>query len=122
MSAETPPRNGRPASTVGDDSFDGSLTPNKELVALLSAVYDQFNEGTATVSEARQDFVFHMTDWLHNLKALKAIYDRPGQVDQEAAGKAIASFLYHVIPHLSAAGRLLLGEIPDAFKDVPAKV
>jgi hypothetical protein len=97
--------------------------PSKDLQALLAAIYGQFRtaEVHAATDEARHDFVFHMTDWLDDLARLQAIYDHPEQFDPKKAGREIAGFLYHVIPHLKAAGRLLLDEIPDAFRQVEAK-
>src|SRR5207248_10218441 len=65
---------------------------------------------------AKQDFIFHMTDWLDDLRRLTAIYEHPEKFDRRTAGCDVAGFLYHVIPHLKAAGRLLLDEIPDAFE------
>jgi hypothetical protein len=88
------------------------------LEKLLAAVYNQFQrlDNRAANAEARRDFVFHMTDWLDDLDRLQAIYHHPEQWDREEAGRQIAGFLYHVIPHLKAAGRLLLDEVPDAFE------
>jgi hypothetical protein len=96
--------------------------PSKELEALLTAVYNQFRrlEDRTANAQARHDFVFHMTDWFDDLARLEAIYEHPEQFDRREAGRAIAGFLYHVIPHLKAAGRLLLEEIPDAFAEPEA--
>jgi hypothetical protein len=93
-------------------------TPSKDLQKLLAAVYNQFQRlgDRAANAEARRDFVFHMTDWLPDFDRLRAIYEHPEQCDRREAGREIAGFLYHVIPHLKAAGRLLLDKIPDAFE------
>jgi hypothetical protein len=62
-----------------------------------------------------------MTDWSEDLERLVDWYKHPEKLDREAAGTLVAAFLYHVIPHLKAAGRLLLDEIPDAFSETGDK-
>src|SRR5438093_582130 len=117
MSAKKPQRNGKLVSTRGGPSLQKPRLPSKELETLLARVYDQFRrlDDRAANVEARSDFVFHMSDWFEDLARLQAIYKHPDQFDRRKAGQEIAGFLYHVIPHLNAAGRLLLEEIPDAF-------
>jgi hypothetical protein len=61
------------------------------------------------------DFVFHMTDWLHDMEGLQRLYRELNDSSTDAA-EFVIGFLCHVIPHLNAAGRLLLGEISDPFK------
>jgi hypothetical protein len=91
--------------------------PSKELQKLLGSIYHQFQklDDPKANARAKQDFIFHMTDWLADLRRLTAIYEHPEKVDRQSAGYDIAGFLYHVIPHLKAAGRILLDTIPDAF-------
>ena len=93
--------------------------PSKELRNLLGSVYHQYQKLADPKANARakQDFIFHMTDWLEDLRRLTAIYKAPGSHDRKRAGCDVAGFLYHVIPHLKAAGRLLLDRIPDAFEN-----
>jgi hypothetical protein len=62
-----------------------------------------------------------MTDWLDDLDRLKAIFDHPEHFDRVQAGQEIFGFLIHVIPHVKAAGRLLLNEISDPFEEAVAK-
>jgi hypothetical protein len=97
--------------------------PSKELERLLGAVYRRYQrlDDRAADSQARQDFIFHMTDWLDDLDRLKAIYDNPDKIDRAEAGREIFGFLIHVIPHLKAAGRLLLDEISDPFEEPATK-
>jgi hypothetical protein len=85
---------------------------------LMGQVYDalQSIDDKAANSEAKRQFVFHMTDWLDNLESLVKLYEE-GTVRQEKAAQTVARFLYHVIPHLHAAGRLLLDRIPEPFKE-----
>ena len=83
--------------------------------SLLRDVFAQLRERTEPeYGEKRDEFVFHMTDWLEDLDALTALY-RADETSKEEAARFIVSFLCHVTPHLSAAGRLLLDEIPDPF-------
>lgn len=96
--------------------------PGQDLRDLLASVYDQFQhlEDRAANAKAREDFVLHMTDWLDDLRRLTAVYEHPAQADPKQAGTVVAGFLYHVLPHLKAAGRLLLDNIPDAFDETDA--
>jgi hypothetical protein len=89
----------------------------RQLKQLLAAVYDQFQkaEDRKVNGRWRRNFVFHMTDWSHDLSALARLYEHPGQFDKEQAGKIVAAFLYHAIPHLKAAGRLMLDYCPEDF-------
>ncbi len=121
MSTKKRPLNGRPASTLGELPSKIEFTmPSKELRKLLGSIYHRFQklENPKANAVAKQDFVFHMTDWLDDLRRLAAIYKNPGKFDRQSAGHIVAGFLYHVIPHLRAAGRLLLDQIPDAFENV----
>jgi hypothetical protein len=99
------------------------MWPSPKLKMLLAKVFDDLREGlrkeerATTYAELRQDFVFHMTDWLNDLSKLYEMYQHPEKVRLDDASLGVMGFLYHVIPHLSAAGRLLLDEIPDAFED-----
>ncbi|HET6880245.1 MAG TPA: hypothetical protein VFI31_08825 [Pirellulales bacterium] len=91
------------------------------LERLLGRIFDDASEGfraELTLEEyekRKHDFVFHMTDWIGDLEQLAVLFRDPDQHDEEAASKVVVGFLYHVIPHLNAAGRLLLGEVGDPF-------
>ena len=106
--------------TPGESQSEIEITwPSKELRKLLGSIYHQYQklDDPKANATAKQDFIFHMTDWLDDLRRLSAIYENPAKFDRESAGCAVAGFLYHVIPHLKAAGRLLLDDIPDAFEN-----
>lgn len=60
-----------------------------------------------------------MTDWIDDLRRLADLVDRPEKYDSKAGGSIVVRFLYHVIPHLRAAGRLLLDYEPE---DIFAKL
>src|SRR5437879_4310962 len=84
---------------------------------LLGETFDAFRdvEDSADHAKRKADFVFHMTDWMSDLETLAALYKRPNMMDQKAAQQFIFGFLVHVIPHLNAAGRMMLDEISDPF-------
>jgi hypothetical protein len=122
MSAKKQAQNGAPASmlTGSDSSKQPLATPTKELKNKLAAVYNQFNSAQARDRKQRSDwFVFHMTDWLDDLRKLENLYAHPDEFSNEAAGDVVAGVLYHALNHLTAAARLLLDYQPgDVFKDV----
>src|SRR2546429_178808 len=89
--------------------------PNLE--RLLRAVFGRLQKTAPADHDYKQwEFVFHMTDWRHNFLELADLYENPKAFDKASASRIVAGFLYHAIPHLKAAGRLLLDEIPDAFE------
>src|SRR5436309_4188184 len=101
MSAKKRLLNGRPAWTPGElRSIIRPTMPSKDLQKLLGSIYHQFQklDDPKANAIAKQDFVFHMTDWLDDLRRLMAIYQHPDKVDRKNAGCDVAGFLYHVIP------------------------
>jgi hypothetical protein len=89
----------------------------QELETFLGAVFDDFQpRNRRGHSRRKQQFVFHMLDFKQDLARLTKLYRRPGNFDRESASQIVAAFLYHVVPHVRAAGHLLLGEIPDSFE------
>ncbi len=92
-----------------------------KLEHLLGQVFDSMREdlrkdlGHADYEQQRRDFIFHMTDWSDDLAAIDKLFEGESASSEELASKVIVGFLYHAIPHLNAAGRLLLDTIPDAF-------
>lgn len=85
---------------------------------LLGRIFDEFQEveDPEECARRKQDFVFHMTDWKDDLARMAELYKNPEKLNVEA-GKIVVAFLYHAIPHLNAAGRLLLDNIPDPFQE-----
>jgi CBS domain containing-hemolysin-like protein len=85
---------------------------------LLGKVFDELQtiEDKQEYVKRKQKFIFHMTDWLDDLQDLIEMYQQIEQYKGNSV-QTIAGFLYHVIPHLNASGRLLLDHIPDHFKD-----
>ncbi|MBY0524099.1 MAG: hypothetical protein K2R98_11910 [Gemmataceae bacterium] len=100
------------------------MSPDKaKFGALLGKVFDDARQGLrkevgqAEYKRRRDDFVFHMTDWLHDLEGLWSLSQQPEAFDIDRATTMVIGSLYHMIPHIKAAGRLLLDEVPDAFAD-----
>jgi hypothetical protein len=121
MSGKKLEHNGKSASRSGDGHWSGELLyPSEKLKDRLGEVFD-FWRGSHKLhhrKEYRQDFVFHMTDWLNNLEELNALYKHPERYSKRKAAGLVYGFLIHVIPHLTAAGRILEDDIPDAFADL----
>jgi hypothetical protein len=125
MSEKRPLRNGKRGSNPGAPSSVDKLrtcgTPNPKLLKLLADIFDDMRKddrkelGRAVYEQQRHDFAFHMTDWLADLEGLHKLFDQQDIVDRETARTFLIGFLYHVVPHLNAAGRLLVGEITDPF-------
>lgn len=109
------------------------MFPTAALKELLGKVFDEARDGDQKEMSAdeyarrRHDFVFHMTDWLTDLEFLSKLYQHPEQVEVKRTTISIIGLLFHVIPHLTTAGRLLLDEIGDPFANdwpvrKPAKI
>ncbi len=91
-----------------------------DLGKFLGRIFDGAMEGAEGIkadeyAQRRRDFVFHMTDVKSDLEKLTKLFNDPNHKDQNAAVTLVIGFLYHVTPHLNAAGKLLLDEIPDHF-------
>src|SRR5439155_8797625 len=95
------------------------MLADPKLRKLLGKVFDLMrgDERKAGDQDAykthRLDFVFHMTDWLKDLEELRELYEHPEKNTPEEASTRVIGFLVHVLPHLNAAGRLLLDEVSD---------
>jgi hypothetical protein len=90
------------------------MWPTPELKKVLGKVYDAYRKLNDPTLNAlcRQDFSFHMTDWLDDLQRLCRLYDHPEETTREEAEDAVFGFLIHAVPHLMAASRLLVGKEP----------
>lgn len=100
---------------------------SEKLTRILEAVFDAMRDdwrsdlSAEEYDERKADFVFHMTDWKGDLDRLAALYQNPAS-DADAAADSVVAFLFHVIPHLNAAGHLLLDDVGSAFPDAATKV
>ena len=87
-------------------------------------MFDGLNGGArkrmqkADYQRRRAKFVFHMTDWLEDLRELNRLYEHPERFKASVACGPLYGILLHVVPHLQAAVRALDGtEPPDPFVD-----
>jgi hypothetical protein len=94
-----------------------------EIETLFRTVFAEVQRQDQSDFVKKQDeFVFHMTDWIDDIHDLLRLYTIDATV--EVAARQIVGFLAHVVPHVNAAGRLLMGDVPDPFavgKSEPAK-
>ncbi len=122
MSAKKQPRNGklvsRPAKRPLQIDFK---QPGPKLIRLLQSTYNRYQrlDDPTVNAKVRQDFVFHMTDWIDDLERLSDVYKQPDKMDRKTAEEVVAGFLIHVISHLMEAGRLLLDYEPGFIFDSP---
>jgi hypothetical protein len=105
-------------TSIGPLSKANITYPTRELKRVLRSVYNRFRrlDDPAANAEARDDFVFHLTDWIDDLERLAALFAHPEHVDKKIAAEIVYAFLIHALPHLMEAGRLLEGkEIRNPF-------
>jgi hypothetical protein len=94
---------------------------NQTFADLLGRVFDESRDYLSTsltaeeYKQLRQDFIFHMTDWASDLERLHSLSRTPEQWSADDATSFVIGMLYHVIPHLKAAGRILLDDVGDPF-------
>ncbi len=122
MSAKKPPRNGKPASKSAALPSKPKITwPSPEIEKVLAKVYDAFQklDDPEVNAACRHDFVFHMTDWLNDLRQLTDLYNHPDRMKPQEADDAVFGFLIHAVPHLMAAGHLLNGKALTHPFDLP---
>jgi hypothetical protein len=90
----------------------------KKVRELLERMFDRKRRfaDVEDYERKRHEFVFHMIDWEDDLRELYKLYDRP--LEHEArASEIVTGYLIHTTSHLNAAGRLLLDDVPDPFKE-----
>jgi hypothetical protein len=93
----------------------------QELEKLLGWIFDRVRDGLrdevteAEYEKLRSVFIFHMLDWNGQLKQMAELFENPRSIPKKEACTFVIAFLYHVIPHLGAAGRLLLDDVGDPF-------
>lgn len=112
-------RVGRPKSEgqPAVEDRNGILYPSPALEKALRGVFDEWRDDDKLLDRDayRRDFVFHMTDWLNDLAALQDFYHHPERYGKDRASQLVFGFLIHAIPHLNAAGRILLDGLVDSF-------
>jgi len=103
------------------------MPTNSKLEELMGRIFDGARQGVrenvppGEYERRRRDFVFHMTDWVSDNEQIRMLFSNPDSQGESTASALVIGFLYHVIPHLNAAGRLLLDEISDPFAPAEAE-
>src|SRR5262245_26865841 len=111
MSVRRPELNGKAVSARTSRRLKQAIRmPSTQLKRLMARIFDQHQklDDPKKNALAREEFVFHMTDWLHDLELLTEVYAHPEVVDRKEAGHAVYGFLIHALGHLMAAGRLVM--------------
>lgn len=99
------------------------MSETAQLEELLGRVFDEAREGLRAelppdeYERRRHDFIFHMMDWKDDLEQLAELFKHPDRLDADAASTFLIGLLYHVVPHINAAGRLMLDRIDDPFAE-----
>ena len=66
--------------------------------------------------EVIDDAVFHMTDWLSDLKEWNSFCENPDSLSVDEVQDLLMNFLVHVPAHVAAAGKLVTGlPVEDIF-------
>jgi hypothetical protein len=95
--------------------------PTTDSVLALERLFDGAREGLRAEVSAdeykrrRQDFVFHVTEVADDFAEMAQWLAHPDTLSDEEASTLVIGFLYHAVPHLNSAGRLLLDKIDDPF-------
>lgn len=93
---------------------------------LLQDVFDGASDDTGYSPEEyarrREEFVFHVRDCKRDFEEMARLFQHPEEHDEAEVSRLVIGMLYHVIPHLNRAGRLLLDEIRDPFSADPTIV
>ena len=81
--------------------------PSRELEAYLRTVFNEFR-CTEKASDDKDlfDFVFHMTDWLDDLRKYAELCKNPEGFTLDEARDAIVGMLAHASGHIVAAARM----------------
>ncbi len=111
-------RKNRPVESGAAQPNVSSTLPAEEL---LHKIFDGAREGLRAelapqeYEKLRHDFVFHLSEVRDDAARLAALLTEPDKLDEATAATLLIGILYHAIPHLNAAGRLLLDRISDPF-------
>lgn len=91
---------------------------------LMRLVFDEMRGGVQDelgleeYERMREAFAFHMSDWIEqDVDELTRLRDSREVPDVQEAAKAISGALYHLIPHLTEAGNLLLDGVSNPFAE-----
>lgn len=103
------------------------MSTHEQYRQLMRQVFDELREGvreTVTSQEyddLRESFAFHMTDWSDDVQKLLELQQQSGSISSEDAAKKVVGLLYHLVPHLTEAGKLLLDRVDNGVEPIAAK-
>lgn len=67
-------------------------------------------------NQSIDDAVFHMTDWLSDLKVWNKFCETPDSLNPEELSELVMGFLVHVPAHVAAASKIVTGlPVSDTF-------
>jgi len=93
---------------------------------LMRQVFDELREGVRESTspekyeELRESFAFHMTDWVDDIQTVVELQKGSNSISSQDAAKKVIGLLYHMIPHLTEAGNLLLDGVASDVEPVKA--
>lgn len=83
------------------------MTSQDDVRQLMGAVFDNLSADDVKQASRREEFIFHMMDWIDDAEKLVSLYNDPSGWDPTEAARFVYGFLAHVVPHLQRATDLL---------------
>ncbi len=102
------------------------MSTHEQYRQLMRQVFDELREGIRETTSSqeyddlRESFAFHMTDWAEDIQKLLKLRASSDSISSEDAAKEVVGLLYHLIPHLTEAGKLLLDGVGDQIEPTEA--
>lgn len=92
-----------------------------ELRHLMGAVFDAISSEDEKQASRREEFIFHMLDWIDDAKELVSLCDDPRRWDPKEAARIVYGFLAHAVPHLRRAIEIADGDgVSDSGSSFPS--
>lgn len=86
-----------------------------EIRQRLHQVLSNLNEYDS--AKEQHDIVFHMTDWIDDLKQWVEFCQNPSAMSNDEVEEVLTNFLIHVPNHIAAASKLMLNiPVRDIFE------
>lgn len=90
------------------------MSEDLETRGKLRAIYCEMQTcRTPDDFKKQDDFAFHIIECMEDMNGISSMLSEIA--DSKHAAEKLIGFLYHVVPHLNAAARLLLDKVPDTF-------
>ena len=94
---------------------------------LMRKVFDELREGVREevspqkYQELRESFAFHMSDWAGDIEEARKLRNQCATISSAEAAERVVGLLYHLIPHLTEAGKLLLDGVVSEIAPTNSK-